>query len=159
MSAVTDHLGKRGVPFEIIPHEQTYTSIDEARALGIDADEVVKTLVVKTRSGYVLAVLPGSRRLDKRSMEEAVGDRHAHLATEEDLERDFAGFELGALPPMGSLLGVEVLVDDDLMRHETVAFAAGKQSESIRMRTEDLFRDEPMRRVALSVVPAEGRGP
>jgi prolyl-tRNA editing enzyme YbaK/EbsC (Cys-tRNA(Pro) deacylase) len=150
---VTDHLGKRGVPFEVIPHEQTYTTIDEARALGIDADDVLKSLMLKTRSGDVLAVLPGSRRLDKRLVEEAAGDRHARLATEEELERDYPGFELGALPPLGSLLGTRVLVDAAVYQHETVVFAAGRRTESIRMRTEDVFRDEPVRVGNLSVRP------
>jgi hypothetical protein len=35
MSAVTDHLPGRGVAFDTIPHEERYTSIEEARALGI----------------------------------------------------------------------------------------------------------------------------
>lgn len=153
MVTVTDHLGKRGVPFEVIPHEQTYTTIDEARALGIDADDVLKSLMLKTRSGDVLAVLPGSRRLDKRLVEEAAGDRHARLATEEELERDYPGFELGALPPLGSLLGTRVLVDAAVYQHETVVFAAGRRTESIRMRTEDVFRDEPVRVGNLSVRP------
>ena len=42
MTQVTEHLQTRGVPFEAIAHQQTYTSIAEARALGIDASEVLK---------------------------------------------------------------------------------------------------------------------
>ena len=37
MTQVTEHLETRGVPFEAIVHQQAYTSIAEARALGIDA--------------------------------------------------------------------------------------------------------------------------
>jgi hypothetical protein len=40
MSVVTEHLEQRGSTFEVIPHWQAYTSIDEARVLGINADEV-----------------------------------------------------------------------------------------------------------------------
>ena len=64
ISVVTDWLTKLSVPFEVIPHEQAYTSIDEALALGISADQVVKTVVLDTASGHALAVVPGSRRLD-----------------------------------------------------------------------------------------------
>jgi prolyl-tRNA editing enzyme YbaK/EbsC (Cys-tRNA(Pro) deacylase) len=74
MSNVTDQLTKRLVPHEAIPHEQAYTSTDEALALGISADEVVKTIVLDTGSGHALAVIPGSRRLDIRAAERAVGD-------------------------------------------------------------------------------------
>ena len=39
MSIVTEHLEQRGAAFEALAHRQAYTSIDEARALGINADE------------------------------------------------------------------------------------------------------------------------
>lgn len=142
MSAVTDHLQGRGVAFETLTHEQAYTSIDEARALGIDADEVLKTLVLDTARGHVAVVAPASRRLAMHAVQRAVGDGHARLASEEELRADFPAFELGAFPPLGSLLGVPVVVDAEVMGHGTVVFAAGMQTESVRCRTEDLFRGE-----------------
>ena len=35
MSVVTEHLKQQGSVFEVIPNRQVYTSIDEARAVGI----------------------------------------------------------------------------------------------------------------------------
>jgi Ala-tRNA(Pro) deacylase len=144
MSLVTDQLTKRGVPHEVISHEQAYTSMDEALALGISADEVVKTIVLETSSGHAIAVIPGSRRLDIRAAEKAVGAKHVRLATEEEIEKDFPGYELGAMPPLGSLHGTPTYVDSEVMRHDTVVFAAGAQTESVKVRTEDLFRNEPV---------------
>lgn len=106
MSLVTDHLAARGVPFETIHHPQAYTSIDEALALGMAADEVVKTVLVDTPSGHALVVIPGSRRVEMRLVRRAVGDNHARLATEAEIEKGFPGYELGALPPLASLLRV-----------------------------------------------------
>jgi prolyl-tRNA editing enzyme YbaK/EbsC (Cys-tRNA(Pro) deacylase) len=51
MSVVTEHLEQQGSAFEVLAHPQAYTSVDEARALGIDADEVLKTLALRTGSG------------------------------------------------------------------------------------------------------------
>lgn len=150
VTTVTEHLAARGLQFEVIPHEEAYTSIDEARALGIAADEVLKTLALATSQGRVLAVVPGSRRLDMRLVRKAVGDSHTRLLTEEELEREFPGIELGALPPLGSLFGVPVYVDPEVLTHETVVFAAGTQRESVRIRTQDLFREEEVRVVSLT---------
>ena len=144
MSAVTDRLTKLGVTHEVISHEQAYTSIAEAQALGISADEVLKTIVLNTTAGHAFAVIPGSRRLDIRAVQRAVGARHARLATEEEMEKDFPSYELGAMPPLGSLHGAPTYVDPELMRHDTVVFAAGTQTESLKVRTEDLFRNEPV---------------
>jgi len=144
MSLVTEHLRKRGVPFDVIPHAKSYTSIDEAKALGIDADEVLKTIVLNTASGHVLAVVPGPRRLDMKLVQKAVGDKHARFATEEELQRDFPGLELGAFPPLGSALGCPTYVDPEVLSHTTVVFAGGTQTDSVKARTDDLFRDEPI---------------
>src|SRR6266542_1972639 len=123
------------------------------------ADEVLKSVVVKTGSGYAVAVLPGTRRLDMRRIREAVGDKHARLATEEELERDFAGYELGALPPIGSLLGVPLYADPEVSQHETVVFAAGNQTESVKMRQDDLFRAETVTMVPLARGPKDDEEP
>jgi hypothetical protein len=103
MSAVTEHLQQRGSAFELLPHRQAYTCTDEARALGIDADEVLKTLAVRTGVVYVLVVIPASCRLDLHLLRDVLGDHQARLASEEELGRDFAGYQLGALPPLGAL--------------------------------------------------------
>ena len=87
------------------------TSVDEARALGIEVGEVLKTLAVRTGSGYALVVIPASRRLDLHLAREALGDNRARLASEEELGRDFPDYELGALPPLGALLDAPVYVD------------------------------------------------
>jgi Cys-tRNA(Pro) deacylase len=144
MSAVTDQLTKLGVTYEVISHEQAYTSIDEALALGISADEVVKTIVLNTAAGHALAVIPGSRRLDIKAARRAVGARHVRLGTEEEMEKDFPSYELGAMSPLGLLHGAPTYVDPEVMRHDTVVFAAGTQTESVRVRTADLFRNEPV---------------
>src|SRR6266540_2173699 len=134
MSIVTEYLEGLGRSFEVVPHQQAYTSIDEARALGIDAGDVLKTLAVRATGGYALMVIPASGRLDLHLARQALDDHHARLATEEELGRDFAGYQLGGLPPLGPLLGAGVYVDPEVLRHDVVAFAAGTQTESVTMR-------------------------
>jgi Ala-tRNA(Pro) deacylase len=144
MSLVTDYLTERGVGFEVLPHRRAFTSLQEAREVGVAADEVLKTVALWTGGRYVLGVVPASRRLDLRLVREALEDSATRLATEAELVADFPGYELGALPPLGSLLGVPLLVDPEVLGHQTVLFAAGTETESIRVRAGELFRDEPL---------------
>ena len=109
MTQVTEHLQTRGVPFKAVAHPRAYTSVAEARALGIEASEVLKTVAVRAAGGYALMAIPATCRLDMHLVRAAVGDRHVRLATEEELLRDFPGFELGALPALGSLLGLSLI--------------------------------------------------
>src|SRR5215470_1320381 len=142
MTRVTQHLETHGVPFEAIAHQQAYTSIAEARALGIDASEVLKTVAMRVAGGYALMAVPATCRLDMHLVQAAVGDRHVRLATEEELRRDFPDIELGALPPLGSLLGAPLYVDQEVLEHETVVYAAGSQTDSVQTRTADLLKHE-----------------
>jgi Ala-tRNA(Pro) deacylase len=96
-----------------------------------------------------------SRRLDLRRAREALEDAAARLASEAELQADFPGYELGALPPLGSLLGVPLLVDPEVLNHELVVFAAGTETESVRVRSGELFRDEPL--AVLPLTRQDGR--
>jgi Ala-tRNA(Pro) deacylase len=144
MSLVTDYLDERGVGFEVVPHRRALTSLQEARELGLAAEEVVKTVALWTGGKYALAVVPASRRLELRLVHQALEDPGARLASEAELQADFPGYELGALPPLGSLLGVPLLVDPEVLEHEVVVFAAGTETESVRATTAELFADEPL---------------
>jgi Ala-tRNA(Pro) deacylase len=61
-----------------------------------------------------------------------LGDNHARLANEEELGRDFPDYQLGALPPLGALVGANVYVDPEVLGRDTVVFAAGTQTESVK---------------------------
>src|SRR6201982_729498 len=102
MTQVTEHLHTHGVPFAPIAHPQAATSLAEARALGIQASEVLKTVAMRAAGGYALMAVPATFRLDMHLVQAAVGDRHVWLATEQELRRDFPARELGALPARGS---------------------------------------------------------
>jgi len=152
MSVVREHLEGQGVPFEPIEHQKAYTSIAEARVCDVDASEVVKTVVVRVVGGHALMVVPATCRLDLRRVRAAVGDSHARLATETELLRDFPDMELGAMPPLALLLGAPLYVDPEVLRNDTVVFAAGSQTQSVRLTTNDLlqFQRQRVRTVPLA---------
>jgi Ala-tRNA(Pro) deacylase len=113
-------------------------------------------LTVRTGSGYVLMVIPASRRLDLHLAREALGDSRARLASEEELGRDFPDYELGALPPLGALLDAQVYVDPEVLGHDTVTFAAGTQTESVKMQTQELFGTGGFTTMSLVKQPERG---
>jgi Ala-tRNA(Pro) deacylase len=101
-------------------------------------------------------VIPASRRLDVHLAREALGDNRARLASEEELGRDFPDYELGALPPLGALLEAQVYVDPEVLGHDTVTFAAGTQTKSVRMSAQELFGTGGFTTVSLVKQPERG---
>ncbi len=138
--ALTRALDERGIAYTVLPHPHTERALDEAHALGVEAGAVAKTLVVASPQGYIRAVIPASERLDLHKVRDLLGagSKKVHLASEDDLARDYPEFELGAVPPVGGRPD-PVLVDRRLAEREEVVFEAGTHDESVRLRTVDLL--------------------
>jgi Ala-tRNA(Pro) deacylase len=154
MTEVIEYLEAKEIPFEVLEHDRAVTALEEALTLDLDPHVVVKTLLVDTRWGRVLAVIPGDRRIDMQMLREAVGDHFAHLASEVELIGVYPKLELGTLPPLGRLLELPTFVEGDVMRHEWVVFPAGSQTEAVRARARDIFDREHVTITRLTRDPA-----
>jgi Ala-tRNA(Pro) deacylase len=141
MEDVTRFLDGAGLDFDVLEHVRTERAAEEATALGIDREEVAKTLVLVAPSGNVRAVLAASERIDLHKVADVlgVGGKKVHLATEDDLARDYPDFELGAVPPFGGREDL-VIVDEQLARRDSVVLEAGKHDRSVRLKAADLVR-------------------
>lgn len=157
MTMLTEYLDGKEIHYEVLRHERAFTGIDEARALGIDADEVLKTVILDSRGEHIAAVLPSGERLDMSLVREVLQDPDAGLAREDEITHDFGGFELGALPPIAPLLGVDTIVDPTVKDHGPVVFAGGNQTESVKVDAETLFSLQPVRWLQIAEVWNEGR--
>lgn len=141
LDAVCRWLESRRVAYEVVEHPETFAAADEARAAGVDPQEAGKTLALHDRAGYRLAVIPASRQLDLERVREALAaTSHLRLATEEEMERDFPTFEVGALPPFGPLLPAPEVVDVRILYLDRVLCAAGDHRHSLLLDPRDLIR-------------------
>jgi Cys-tRNA(Pro) deacylase len=120
--------------------EGTPTAEDAARAAGVDAAQIVKSLVFVCDDGRpVVALVPGDRRADAEKIARAVGAREARVGSRKEVEAA-TGFEPGAVAPF-PLPGVEhVLIDRSLLAHEHVWVGAGSERHMARLRPAELAR-------------------
>jgi Cys-tRNA(Pro) deacylase len=141
MEDVTGFLDQAGVDHDVLEHAHTERAADEAAALNIEPEEVAKTLVLVTPGGNVRAVLAASERVDLHKVAGVlgIGGKKVHLASEEDLARDYADFELGAVPPFGGRED-QVIVDERLAERDSVVLEAGTHEQSVRLKAADLVR-------------------
>jgi Ala-tRNA(Pro) deacylase len=141
MADVTRLLEAAGVDFDVLEHARTERAADEATALGIGPEEVAKTLVVVAPGGNVRAVLAASERIDLHKVAAVfeIGGKKVHLASEDDLARDYPDFELGAVPPLGGRED-RVIVDVRLAGRDSVVLEAGSHDLSVRLKAADLVR-------------------
>ena len=123
---VRDALLSLGLPADI--HrlaDSTRTAPEAAAAVGCELGAIVKSLVFRgTSSGDpLLALVSGSNRADEALVAGAFGEPVER--PDAAYVREATGYSIGGIPPVGHPAPVRVVVDEDLLRFETVWAAAG----------------------------------
>jgi Ala-tRNA(Pro) deacylase len=136
---IAEYLEGEGIPFQILEHPRTTSAFADARATHHRPESVAKTVILRDRAGYVLAVMPASRRLDLRKLREVLGaSRSLQLVDEAEMREKFPEFEVGALPPCGATLPAAEVVDGRLLQEDRVVCASGDHRHSILIDPRDL---------------------
>ena len=137
---LVETLRSADVEFELLPHRRTTSAAAEARALGVLAQAVAKTVIALDEEGACIrAVVPASGHLSISKLADAVSAKAVALMTEAELVSAYPQFELGAVPPFGGPAGDRVVVDHTLTRLDHLVFDGGAHDTSLRVRTEDLI--------------------
>lgn len=132
-------LHERGLSEAICEFDQsTKTAAMAAEAMGCDLGQIVKSLVVVVDDVRpVLALVAGDRRGDLDAIAREAGGQAARMANAEEV-RQATGYAIGGVCPFGLPETLTVLVDDSLLRFETVFPAAGTPSSMVRMDRDSL---------------------
>jgi prolyl-tRNA editing enzyme YbaK/EbsC (Cys-tRNA(Pro) deacylase) len=118
---------------------ETATAADAARAVGAEASDIVKSLVVLCDGRPVLALVPGDRRGDLAKIARAAGANDARIARAEEV-RSITGFEPGAVAPF-PLPNVErVVIDRSLLSRRAVWIGAGSPRHLALLPAPELVR-------------------
>jgi Ala-tRNA(Pro) deacylase len=141
IDAVVDWLRDRRVDFDVVDHPDTASAVQEANASGIEPDHAAKTMVLREGKEYRIVAIPASHRLDLRKAREAFeASKRLRLASEGEMEADFQQFEVGAVPPLGSMVQAPEVIDPALLGHERVLCAGGDHRHSVLISPRDLAR-------------------
>ncbi|MDQ3865363.1 MAG: YbaK/EbsC family protein [Actinomycetota bacterium] len=117
----------------------TPTAENAATAVGCNLSQIVKSLVFRCDSRFLLVMVPGDRRADRTKIATAAGCERLRTAGPEDVAR-ITGFEPGGVAPF-PLPEVEVvLVEHSLLVHDLVWVGAGSRRHMAALAPPDLVR-------------------
>ena len=87
-------------------------------------------------------MIPADCRIDTHKLRDLLGagKKQVHLASEDDLRRDYPDFDLGAVPPLGGARHDPVLVDQRVADRDAIVLEAGSHEQSVRLAPADLVR-------------------
>jgi prolyl-tRNA editing enzyme YbaK/EbsC (Cys-tRNA(Pro) deacylase) len=123
---VRDALVALGLPADIRRlSDSTRTAPEAAAAVGCELGAIVKSLLMRgaTSAAPVLALVSGANRADEALVAGVVGEPVER--PDAAYVRAVTGYSIGGIPPLGHPAPVRTLLDEDLLRFETVWAAAG----------------------------------
>ena len=132
-----EFLDDHHVQYEIIPHSPAYTAQEIAAVAHVSGREMAKTVMLNVDGKMEMAVLPANERLDVKQVSDAMGANQVRLAREDEFKELFPECETGAMPALGNLYGIEVLMADSMAFEPDICFNAGTHEELLRMSSRD----------------------
>ena len=137
---IRDYLDSQNVPYETLHHSQAFTAQEVAHSLHVSGKKCVKAVVAEGDSKTVIVVIPASHRLNFQELKSALRASQLEMLVERELVGLFPDCDLGAVPPIGNLYGIDVWVDRAVASTEKILFCAGTHEDCIRMRYSDFAK-------------------
>ncbi len=127
--------------FRVIEHQAEGRSEAISIIRGNRPDQAAKAMVLDVRGGgggrrHVLAILPGSARLDFGAVAALFEARKCGFASPESAQ-EITGCVMGSVPPFALSPDLAIVVDEDLLSNETLFFNAGRLDRSMELDTKD----------------------
>lgn len=138
-AALVRYMIRNGVSYQVIVHRPTRSSAASANVAQVPGASVAKSIVLKDDTGYLLAVIPATSRLDLERLHCQVRPC-LRFASEDEFQALFEDCSPGVVPPFGSAYGLDVVVDESLLGLPCVYFEGGDHYELVRILGRDFGR-------------------
>jgi Ala-tRNA(Pro) deacylase len=128
--------------FRVIAHAAEGSSAKVAEIRGTAPGQGAKAMLCRAKDlpeKFLLAVLPGDRKLDFKKLALAAGARKASLAAAAEATA-LTCCVMGSVPPFALWPEVSLIVDPKLLEHAEIAFNAGRLDRSMLLNAEDYRR-------------------
>ena len=134
-------LSEAKATFRVIEHEAEGKSAEISVIRGNRPDQAAKAMVLDVRGGgggrrHVLAILPGSRKLDFAAVAALFEARKCGFASPETAQ-ELTGCVMGSVPPFALNPDLAIVVEEDLLANDTLFFNAGRLDRSMELDTRD----------------------
>lgn len=142
MTPAVDVLRAAGVAFTL--HEFTPSPGDHdygiaaADALGLNRDQVFKTLVVVADGSLAVAIVPVSEQVSPKAAGAALGTKRVELCDPAVAERA-TGYVVGGISPFGQRRRLPTVIDETCELFDTIYVSGGRRGLDIGIAPNDVI--------------------
>ena len=108
----------------IVLEETARTAIDAANSLKCEVGAIVKSLLFKAESIFILCLIAGDKRCSLNKLKKITNIKDISMDTPEEVKKQ-TGFTIGGVSPVGHVNKVEIFIDKSLERFSDLYGAAG----------------------------------
>jgi prolyl-tRNA editing enzyme YbaK/EbsC (Cys-tRNA(Pro) deacylase) len=126
----------------ILPmQEHTPTVLEAARVLGVEANQIIKSLVFIIKDNPLLVINNGLARVDRSKVAAHlnVGKKQVKFATAEQALA-ITGYIVGSMPPFGHHQTLPTLIDPAVLDWEIIFGGGGDIDAMMRLTSKELIR-------------------
>lgn len=143
MTPAINQLEEAGVAYTVHEYERGESlrdfGLEAADKLGLDPEQVFKTLLVTVEGGHAVAIVPVSGKLSLKSVGRALGAKHVEMCDPDVAER-VTGYVRGGISPFGQKKRLATVVDEIATLFERIYVSGGKRGLDIGVAPSDLIR-------------------
>lgn len=121
--------------------DHTPTVPDAARALGVEPEQIIKSLVFVINDEPILVINNGTAKVDRRKIGKRLGVNRKKVkfaAPEQALE--ITGYIVGSMPPFGHQQKLQTFVDPALMQLDIIFGGGGDIDAMMRLTPDELLK-------------------
>lgn len=121
--------------------DHTPTVPDAARALGVEPEQIIKSLVFLVYEEPLLVINNGLAKVDRRKVADwlGVGKKQVKFASAEQA-LEITGYIVGSMPPFGHRRKLRTLVDPAVSEFEIIYGGGGDIDAMMRLTSTELLR-------------------
>ena len=122
---VDECLKKFKSDLKIIALETTArTAKDAANSLKCELGAIVKSLVFKAETRFLICLVSGDKRCSLNKLKKVISKKDVSMASADDVKAQ-TGFTIGGVSPVGHINELNMIIDRTLERFQIVYAAAG----------------------------------
>ena len=100
------------------------TAKEAANALNCEEGAIVKSLVFKTETEFLVCLVSGDKRCSLNKLKKVILEKDVSMASADDVKAQ-TGFTIGGVSPVGHINNLDIIIDKTLERFQIVYAAAG----------------------------------